>query len=75
MLWEEPACPNCHVLGEFSDIYDKFFCKKCDIWLDPHDCGNPDCEFCPAPDKPSLAGELIRTNIDDQLEETAKGIY
>lgn len=55
--WLESDRPyNCKTCEEdlfYSDEFDAFFCKKCDVFKEKN-CGDKDCYFCiNRPEKPS----------------------
>lgn len=53
-------CPICNRPQSRSDKYDAYYCKHCNIWLEPV-CGNRNCEFCAArPRNPITPRNLYR---------------
>ncbi|HUQ85075.1 MAG TPA: hypothetical protein VM077_02020 [Candidatus Limnocylindrales bacterium] len=49
-------CKNCKTLRIYYEKYDRYFCPKCNIWLESK-CDDPNCEVCiTIPEKP-LSGQ------------------
>lgn len=45
-------CSTCNSLRIYHEKYDRFFCPKCNLWLESG-CDDPNCEFCTTiPEKP-----------------------
>ena len=72
------TCPICIEKGNYSDKWDAYFCKKCDIWIEPV-CKDPKCHFqCwKRPDKPSedMMDVKIKTakkKMDEQMNKLLK---
>ena len=38
-------CKNCERKIFYNNKYDAYYCKSCNIWLEPK-CGDKRCEFC-----------------------------
>jgi len=54
-LYLSGICPHCGGLVLRNDRFDTYFCAKCNRWLDPCNCGDADCPYCPdRPAKPSM---------------------
>lgn len=52
-----PDCPNCQIQAVRDEKYDAYFCKACDLWVEPT-CSDEFCTFCAhRPKKPSLVKE------------------
>lgn len=46
-------CAKCGSKASYSEEFDVYYCKKCNIWLEEK-CGDVDCEFCAnRPDSPN----------------------
>lgn len=45
-------CPTCGQNRVQSFRFDTYFCRRCDVWLEPR-CEDPQCTFCRRPEKPS----------------------
>ncbi len=38
-------CPHCGEQVEYAEECDAYFCKACDVWLEPK-CHDEDCSTC-----------------------------
>ena len=53
IIKDEEDCDTCGNKVYYSVVYDAYFCKVCDNWLE-NACGDKQCEFCSVrPEKPS----------------------
>ena len=51
--YEYMVCKKCDIRGEYSDRYDDYYCKGCDIWIGKG-CTDETCYYCrDKPLKPS----------------------
>lgn len=48
-----PKCEKCLATGFYDSMYDAYYCKACDEWLEKA-CSDHNCYFCnKRPDHPS----------------------
>lgn len=51
----ELKCNKCENKASYSEKYDVYYCKNCNIWLEKK-CSDSNCEFCTnRPDSPREA--------------------
>lgn len=59
---DEYTCPNCKRKTSYNEMFDSYFCKKCNIWTS-QGCGDVDCFFCKnRPEKPFLRNKNEKAN-------------
>ena len=52
MKKRHPTCAECNTQGVRSEKYDAYYCKRCNVWLEPR-CSLCACPYCETrPDKP-----------------------
>ncbi len=58
------TCDTCNAVKSYSTRYDVYYCRPCDVWLEPK-CSTPSrCEFCQGrPERPSLCNDINKEGV------------
>ena len=55
---KDNLCSKCGTLVSYNEQFDTYYCKKCNVWLEPA-CSDKNCEYCSKrPKKPKVTQKI-----------------